>query len=188
MSDKKNILIGITSSIASYKIYELIRLYKKNGFNVKVILTPNCLKFISPIIIETLTNNEVYVEQFAPRTNVEHINLVEWADIFVVAPISANTVSKFAAGIADNLLTSVFCAYLTTKKPVLLAPAMNNNMYNNPIIQKNLNILKELNCVIIEPATGFLACGSENIGRLEDIELIYHKSLRQLLQPIKSEL
>lgn len=182
MSDKKNILIGITSSIASYKIYELIRLYKKNGFNVKVILTPNCLKFISPIIIETLTNNEVYVEQFAPRTNVEHINLVEWADIFVVAPISANTISKFAAGIADNLLTSVFCAYLTTKKPVLLAPAMNNNMYNNPIIQKNLNILKELNCVIIEPATGFLACGSENIGRLEDIELIYHKSLRQLLQ------
>ncbi len=182
MSDKKNILIGITSSIASYKIYELIRLYKKNNFNVKVILTPNCLKFISPIIIETLTNNEVYVEQFAPRTNVEHINLVEWADIFVVAPISANTISKFAAGIADNLLTSVFCAYLTTKKPVLLAPAMNNNMYNNPIIQKNLNILKELNCVIIEPATGFLACGSENIGRLEDIELIYHKSLRQLLQ------
>ena len=100
MSDKKNILIGITSSIASYKIYELIRLYKKNNFNVKVIVTPNCLKFISPIIIETLTNNEVYVEQFAPRTNVEHINLVEWADIFVVAPISANTISKFAAGIA----------------------------------------------------------------------------------------
>ncbi len=182
MKLKKNILIGITSSIASYKIYELIRMYKKNDFDVKVILTPNCLNFISPLIVETLTNNKVYIDQFAPRTNVEHICLVDWADIFLIAPISANTVSKCAQGIADNLLTSIFCAYLTTKKPLLLAPAMNNNMYNNPIVQNNLNILKTHGCEIINPVKGFLACGSENIGRLADLDIIYHNSLRLLFQ------
>ena len=138
--EKKNILIGITASIASYKIYELIRKFKKNNFNVKVVLSPNALKFVSLLTLETLSENEVYFEQFQPRTNVEHINLVDWADVFLIAPISANTISKFAKGIADNLLTSIFCAYLGSKKPVLIAPAMNNNMYNNPIIQDNLNI------------------------------------------------
>lgn len=182
----KNILIGVTSSIASYKIYELIRMYKKNDFEVKVILTPNCLNFLSPLVLETLTNNPVYVEQFAPKTNVEHISLVDWADIFVIAPIGANTVSKFALGIADNLLTSIFCAYLSTKKPVLLAPAMNNEMYKNPIIQKNLNILSQYDCKIVGPQVGFLACGSENVGRLADLELIYHNTLRLLFQDKKN--
>lgn len=184
----KNILIGITSSIASYKAYELIRMFKKNGFSVKVVLTKNALNFVSPLVLETLSENEVYFEQFAPRTNVEHINLVDWADVFVVAPISANTVSKFAQGVADNLLSSIFCAYLGSKKPVLLAPAMNSNMYLNPIIQKNLKTLKDYNCEIIEPEVGFLACGAQNIGRLANIELIYHKTIRCLFQKKENNL
>ena len=103
--DNKNILLGITSSIAAYKIYELIRLYKKNSYNVKVVLTENALNFVSPLVLETLTNEKVYYKQFDPRVDVEHISLVEWADVFVIAPISANTISKCAKGFADNLLT-----------------------------------------------------------------------------------
>ena len=124
----KNVLIGITSSIASYKIYELIRLFKKNNYNVKTIVTKNALNFVSPLVLETLSGNKTYLEQFDSREDVEHISLVNWADAFVIAPISANTISKCAYGLADNLLTSVFCAYLGSKKPILMAPAMNCDM------------------------------------------------------------
>ena len=186
MNSKKNILIGITSSIASYKIYELIRLYKKNNYNVKVVLTDNAVNFVSTLVLETLTENEVYFKQFSPRTNVEHINLVEWADIFVIAPISANTISKCAQGIADNLLCSIFCAYLSTKKPILMAPAMNTNMWNNPIIQKNIEKLKKLNVDFVNPESGFLACKTSGIGRLASIETIYEKSLRNIFQDKKN--
>ena len=155
---QKNILLGITSSIAAYKIYELIRLYKKKGFNVKTVITPNSKNFISPLVLETLTKEKCYFEEFAPGENTQHISLCDWADIFVVAPITANTISKFATGIADNLLTSVFCAYLGKNKPVILAPAMNDGMWNNPFIQENLSKLKNCNCTIIEPDIGYLAC------------------------------
>lgn len=178
----KNILIGITSSIASYKIYELIRLYKKNGFNVKVVTTQNALQFVSPLIIETLSENKCYFNQFAPRDNVEHISLATWADIFVIAPVSANTLAKCVYGIADNLLTSVFCAYLGYKKPILFAPAMNDGMWENPIVQKNITELKNLGCDFVEPDNGFLACGTVGKGRLADINLIYHQTLRNLYQ------
>ena len=178
----KNILIGITSSIASYKIYELIRLYRKNGYSVKTVLTKNALNFVSPLVLETLSNNKCYYEQFEVRDNVEHIWLVEWADIFVLAPASANTISKIACGICDNLLTSVFCAYLGSKKPILIAPAMNNNMYDNPIVQENIAKLIKYGCEIVEPEVGFLACGAEAKGRLADIDLIYLKSLRLIYQ------
>ena len=178
----KNILIGITSSIASYKIYELIRLYKKNGFNVKVVLTNNALNFVSPLVLETLSENEVYYEQFKPRNNVEHISLVDWADIFVVAPTSANTISKFTHGISDNLLCSIFCAYISTKKPILIAPAMNTNMWNNPFIQENIKKLKTQDIDFINPENGFLACKTNGTGRLANIEIIFEKTLRNLFQ------
>lgn len=182
----KNILLGITSSIASYKAYELIRLYKKNGYNVKVVLSDNALKFVSPLVIETLSNNKAFFDQFAPRDNVEHIELVKWADVFVIAPISANTISKFALGICDNLLSSVFCAYLGHKKPVVLAPAMNTGMWENPSIQENLEKLKSFGCFVVEPQTGFLACGEINKGRLSDVNLIYDETLRALYQDKKN--
>ena len=178
----KNILIGITSSISAYKIYELIRLYKKNDFNVKVITTPNALNFISSLVIETLSENKIYCEQFKSRDDVEHISLANWADIFVIAPISANTISKLALGLADNLLSSVFCAYLGYKKPILLAPAMNTGMWENPIIQNHIETLKKYNCDFIEPQEGFLACGTKGKGRLAQIDFIYQETLRNLFQ------
>ena len=168
----KNVLIGISSSIASYKIYELIRLYRKNNYNVKVVLTKNALEFVSPLVIETLSENKCYYEQFERRDNVEHISLANWADVFVLAPASANTISKCATGIADNILTSIFCAYLGYKKPILFAPAMNDGMWENPIIQENILKLKNLSCDFVEPDNGFLACGTIGKGRLAEINLI----------------
>lgn len=178
----KNILIGITSSIASYKIYELIRMYKKNGFSVKVVATQNALNFVSPLVIETLTQNKCFYNQFDAREDVEHISLATWADIFVIAPSGANTISKFATGIADNLLTSIFCAYLGYKKPILIAPAMNNGMWENPIIQENIKKLKSYGCDFIEPTEGYLACGTTGKGKLADVDLIYHQTLRNIYQ------
>ena len=178
----KNILIGITSSISAYKIYELIRLFKKTGYNVKIVLSENALNFVSPLVLETLSENECFYNQFAPRKNVEHIHLVDWADVFLIAPISANTISKIAGGICDNLLLSVATAYLGTKKPFVIAPAMNNNMLDNPIIQENLKKLEKFAVNTVEPEIGFLACGSESKGRLADINIIYEKTLRAIYQ------
>ncbi len=177
----KNILLGITSSVASYKMYELIRMYKKSGFKVKTVVTENALNFVSPVTLETLTNEKCYYEQFEERENVEHIELVKWADVFVVAPISANTISKCANGICDNLLTSVFCAYMGTKKPILIAPAMNTNMLNNPVIQMNLDIL-ETYCDIAPTESGQLACNDEGQGRLCNLEVIFQRTMRLFYQ------
>jgi phosphopantothenoylcysteine decarboxylase/phosphopantothenate--cysteine ligase len=168
------------------KIYELIRLYKKNNYNVKVVLTKNALNFVSPLVIETLSENKCHYNQFESRDDVEHISLATWADVFVLAPASANTISKCATGIADNLLTSVFCAYLGYRKPILFAPAMNDGMWKNPIIQENISKLKKLNCDFINPQDGFLACGTIGKGRLADINLIYQKTLRAIFQDKKN--
>ena len=177
----KNILLGITSSVASYKMYEFIRMYKKSGFKVKTVVTENALNFVSPVTLETLTNEKCYYEQFEARENVEHIELVKWADVFVVAPIIANTISKCANGICDNLLTSVFCAYMGTKKPILIAPAMNTNMLNNPVIQMNLDIL-ETYCDITPTESGQLACNDEGQGRLCNLEVIFQRTMRLFYQ------
>ena len=171
----KNILIGITSSIAAYKICELIRMFKKANYNTKVVITPGAKNFVTPLTLETLSCERVYEGQFDPRDNTEHISLCNWADAFIIAPLSANTLSKFAAGICDNLLTSVFCAYLGTKKPVILAPAMNTGMWENPFIQKNLENLKNSGCKILEPECGFLACGEQNKGRLCSLDKIFNE-------------
>ena len=178
----KNILIGITSSISAYKTYELIRLFKKSGYNVKTVVSDSALNFVSPLVLETLSENECFYNQFAPRKNVEHIHLVDWADVFLIAPISANTISKIAVGIADNLLLSIATAYIGTKKPFVIAPAMNNNMLDNPIIQENLNKLSSIGVEIVEPEVGFLACGSEAKGRLADINIIFENTLRAIYQ------
>lgn len=178
----KNILIGITSSISAYKAYELIRHFKKTGYNVKTVISDNAVNFVSPLVLETLSENPCYYNQFAPRSNVEHIELTNWADVFLIAPISANTISKIALGICDNLISSISTAYIGTKKPMVISPAMNVNMLNNPIVQENLNKLKSIGIEIIEPETGFLACGCEAKGRLADISIIYENTLRALYQ------
>ena len=170
MLENKNILIGITGGIAAYKICTLIRLYKKAGANVRVVVTPNALNFVTKLTLQTLSGNEVYVDNFEiDEYKPEHIALPE-SDIFVIAPASANTIGKIANGICDNLLLSTACAF---SKPILLAPAMNNNMWNNPFVQENLQKLKSHGYHILEPETGYLACGVNAVGRMKEPEDIF---------------
>ncbi len=171
MLSGKTVLVGITGAIAAYKVCELIRLFKKNNANVKVVVTPNALNFVTKTTLESLSQNAVDIEQFNIKEyKPEHIALTDEADIFVIAPASANTIAKMALGICDNLLTSTFCAF---KKPVVIAPCMNTNMWENPAVEKNIETLKNRGIKVIEPDTGFLACGTNGKGRLADINLIY---------------
>lgn len=168
--ENKNILIGITGGIAAYKICGLIRLYRKARANVRVVLTPNALNFVTKLTLQTLSNNEVYVDNFSiDGYKPEHIALTE-ADIFVIAPASANTISKLANGICDNLLLSTACAF---NKPFLIAPAMNTNMWENPFVQENLNKLRKNGYHILEPDEGYLACGTNGKGRMCEVEEIF---------------
>ena len=176
MLENKNILIGITGGIAAYKICSLIRLYKKAGANVRVILTPNALNFVTRLTLETLSNNEVYVDNFDIKEyKPEHISLCDEADICVLAPATANTISKIANGICDNLLTSTICAF---SKPIIFAPAMNTNMWNNEFVQENIKKLTRNGYNIVEPESGYLACGPSGVGRMAEVDDIYEKTVQ----------
>ena len=176
--NKKTILIGITGGIASYKICELIRLYKKNDYNVKVIATENAFNFVTELTLATLSQNQVYSDNFDIKEyKPEHISLCDEGDILVLAPATANTISKIANGICDNLLTSIICAF---NKPVLIAPAMNTNMWNNPFVQENIKKLSSNGYEFVDPESGYLACGTNGAGRLADINKIYSKSIELL--------
>ena len=180
MLEGKNILLGITGGIAAYKICSLIRLYKKAKANVRVVVTPNALKFVTKLTLQTLSNNDVYVEQFdIDEYKPEHIALTE-ADIFVIAPATANTIGKIANGICDNLLTTTACAF---NKPFLIAPAMNNNMWENPFVQENIKKLEQNGFNIIYPSEGFLACGTNAVGRMREPEEIFEETVKILKTP-----
>ncbi len=161
----------------------------KAGASVKTVISPSTLEFIGEKTLETLSNSPVYINQFAPKQSTEHISLADWADLFVIAPITANTISKIASGIADNLIASVFNAYLGSKKPVIIAPAMNTGMLNNPFVQKNINALKNEGIKIAETETGQLACGYEGNGKMAGVEKIYDLILKTLCpESISSDL
>lgn len=171
MIEGKNILIGITGGIAAYKICELIRLFKKNGANVKTVVTKSALEFVTPLTLETLSQEQVYFKQFETESKKpEHIALCDWADMFLIAPASANTIGKIANGICDNLLTSLACAF---QGKIIFAPAMNTGMWNNKAVQKNIETLKSYGAVFVDPEEGYLACGTNGQGRLADINKIY---------------
>lgn len=171
MFNGKTILIGITGGIAAYKICELIRKFKKSGANVKVICTPNALNFVTKLTLQNLSQNEVYVQEFDIKEwKPEHISLADEADIMLIVPATANTISKIANGYADNLLTSVACAF---NKKMIIAPAMNCNMWKNEAIQENIKRLKNRGIEILEPEKGFLACGYIGKGRLCSLDTIY---------------
>ncbi|ACM60138.1 phosphopantothenoylcysteine decarboxylase/phosphopantothenate--cysteine ligase [Caldicellulosiruptor bescii] len=167
----KNVLIGICGGIAAYKVCELIRLLKKNEANVKVIMTKNAQKFITPLTLQTLSQNKVYTDTFESEYfyDIEHISLTTWADILVVAPATANIIGKFANGIADDLLTTTFLAF---DKPVLIVPAMNSNMFENAIVKQNIHKLKSIGINFVEPESGFLACGVYGKGRYPENQKI----------------
>ena len=180
MLENKNILIGITGGIAAYKICSLIRLFKKAKANVRVVLTPSALNFVTKLTLQTLSDNEVYVENFEiEEYKPGHISLCDEADVFVIAPATANTISKIANGICDNLLTSTACAFA---KPILLAPAMNTNMWENTFVQENLVKLQANGYHIINPESGFLACGTSGKGRMAEVEDIFEKTIEIIAQ------
>lgn len=175
MLSGKSVLIGISGGIAAYKICELIRMYKRANAEVLVVCTPNALNFVTKLTLENLSKNPVAVEEFnVEKFNPEHISYADRADVMVIAPATANTISKIATGVCDNLLTSIACAFT---KPMIIAPAMNCNMWENPIIQQNLS---KLNVEILEPESGYLACGYEGKGRLCSLDKIFDKTVEIL--------
>ena len=170
----KNVVIGVTGSIAAYKIASLCSMLKKRGANTTVIMTKNALNFINPITFETLTGNKCLVDTFDRnfQYDVEHVELAKAADVFLIAPASANVIAKAANGLADDMLTTTFLASTCEK---IVSPAMNTRMYNNPITQDNMKKLESYGIRVIKPANGYLACGDVGEGKMpEPEELLEH--------------
>ena len=175
----KNILLGVTGGISAYKSCELSRLLIKDGADVNVVMTSNAEKFVSALTFQYLTGNKVSNDMYdVSDPKISHIDLADKADLIIICPATANFISKFANGIADNLLLNIL---LATKVQIIVCPAMNVNMYENKIIQENITRLKKNGVIFIEPETGELACGWEGKGRLAEIENIL-KFIKKKLQ------
>lgn len=177
MKQSKNVILCVTSSIAAYKSIDLARNLIKHGLNVHIVLSKNTLEFITPLTFEVLTGNKVYVDMFDRSPEIQHISLAKEADIVIIAPATANIIGKIASGIADDLISTTVMA---TKVPVLIAPAMNTNMYSNEIVQHNMSKLKEYGYEFINPQVGLLACNDIGQGKLADINDIESKTISML--------
>lgn len=167
----KTVLLGVTGSIAAYKIASLASALRKLDADVHVLMTKNAVNFINPITFESLTGNKCLVDTFDRnfQFQVEHVSIAKKADVVMVAPASANVIGKIAHGIADDMLTTTIMA---CKCPVYIAPAMNTNMYENPILQDNIDILKKFGYHVIDPACGYLACGDTGAGKMPEPEVL----------------
>ncbi len=175
----QSILLGVTSSIASYKSVYLARELTKAGYDVNVVMSKNAAEFIAPLTFERLTGNKCITDTFDRdfTPDVKHISLAKKSDIVVIAPATANIIGKLASGIADDMLSTTVMA---CKAPVYIAPAMNTNMYENPIVQRNISTLSELGYKFIEPAEGLLACGDMGKGKMAEPEIIAEYIYREL--------
>ncbi len=170
-----NLLLGITGGIAAYKAPTLIRLFQQRNIRVKVVATENALKFVTPLTLEAITGFPVYDRMFEKQeNNYQHIELSQWADALVVAPATANTIAKFATGVADDLLSTL---YVAIKCPVVVAPAMNDSMLTDHTVGKNLNILRAEGASVVRPGTGYLACGTVGPGRMAEPEEIVERTM-----------
>ncbi|MGB2599305.1 MAG: flavoprotein [Candidatus Omnitrophota bacterium] len=171
---KKNILLGITGSIAAYKACDLIGLLKKKGFSIRCAMSKDAKWFVTPLTLETLTGKEVARKMFPPpdRRDPVHISLADEADLIVIAPATADIIGKIAAGVCDDILV---CTVFAAACPVVLVPAMNDNMYNNPVIQDRIAYLREKGYHFVDPVVGKLACGREGIGHLAPLEKIVER-------------
>lgn len=176
MLNGKTIVLGVTGSIAAYKIAGLASMLVKQHADVHVIMTKNACNFINPITFETLTRHKCLVDTFDRNFefSVKHVSLAQAADVFLIAPASANVIGKIANGICDDMLTTTVCA---TRKPVLISPAMNTGMFENPIVQDNLKKLARFGYHIIEPAVGRLACGDVGTGKMPSEEELFNNIL-----------
>jgi len=177
--ENKKIILGITGGIAAYKACDITRRLKKLGAEVVVVMTENAKKFITPLTLETLSENEVVTEMFPKRrfVGIRHVDLAGWADLILIAPATANVVGKIRSGMADDILTTIV---ISSKAPVLIAPAMNVNMYENAIFQENLSYLEKLGYKFIEPEVGELASGIVAKGRLAKPETIVAEAVELL--------
>ena len=182
----KHIVVGVTAGIAAYKAVELVSRLYKVGAEVKVVMTRNATKFVSPLVFGEISKHKVAVEMFenVQDWNVEHIAYATWADAYVVAPATANMLAKMAHGIADDMLSTQL---LATTAPVFVCPAMNSNMYAHPTVQENLSTLRGRGVHVLEPDSGLLACGVEGKGRLPDPQKImdwvdFHLGKTELLE------
>jgi phosphopantothenoylcysteine decarboxylase/phosphopantothenate--cysteine ligase len=175
MLSGRNVVLGISGGIAAYKAAELVRLLGKAGVDVHCIMTDAAREFIGPLTLQTLTKNPVATSLFDlwDEREIGHISLAARADLFIIAPATANSIGKIAGGIGDDMLSTVVMA---TTAPVLIAPAMNVNMWNNPAVQENIKLLIKRGCHIIEPECGELACGTEGTGRLADVNIIFERA------------
>ena len=163
----KTVVVGVTGGIAAYKACELVRLFVKGGYDVHVVMTAHATEFVTPLTFRTLSRNPVPTALFGPSDEWKpgHISLAEAADLVVVAPATANILAKMAHGIADDLLSSTL---LATKAPVVVAPAMNDGMWENPATQANLAALASRGVRVVSPGTGELACGTSGTGRMAE--------------------
>ena len=179
MLKDKTVVIGVSGGIAVYKTLDFVSRLRKLGVNVNVIMTKSATEFVTPLSFQSLSQNYVVCDMFEdPKTwDVEHISLAKRADVFLIAPATANVIGKIANGIADDMLTTTVMA---TKAKVLIAPAMNTNMYENPILQRNINTLKELGYNFVEPESGRLACGDTGKGKLASPETIVDEVVKLL--------
>lgn len=178
---KKTVLVGVSGGIAAYKSCELVSLLKKRGYNVKVVMTKNATEFVAPLSFETLSGNEVMLDTFAEKKeyDVKHVSIAKEADIFVIAPATADVIAKFANGICDDMLTTVYAAFFKDK---LICPAMNTAMYNNAANLNNISLLQERGILFVEPTSGLLACGDVGKGRMAEAATIADR-VDELLMP-----
>lgn len=179
MLQGKHIVLGVTGSIAAYKIASLASMLKKQSADITVIMTPNATNFINPITFETLTGNKCLIDTFDRnfQYSVEHVSLAKQTDVFMIAPASANVIAKAAHGIADDMLTTTL---LACDCPKIIAPAMNTRMYQNPIVQDNMKLLEKYGMEVISPAVGYLACGDTGEGKMPEPEVLYEYILKAL--------
>lgn len=179
MSKEKCVVLGVTGGIAVYKALDIVSSLKKSGLDVRVIMTKSATEFVSPITFQAISQNQVTIDMFEePKAwEIQHISLAKRADILLVAPATANIIGKVSNGIADDMLSTTIMA---TKAKVIFSPAMNTNMYENPVVQKNIKNLKELGYEFIEPESGRLACGDIGTGKFPKPEVIVEKVLKEI--------
>ena len=171
---KKNILLGVSGSISAYKACDLVRRIREEGFNVTVVMTPSAAKLVQPLTLQVLSDNPVYTDMFGDRPSMAHIRLAEDAEMFVIAPATAHRIGLMAAGLAPDLLSTLALSF---QGHVLIAPAMNTNMWKHPSVQENVNILMKRGIKVMTPPAGKLACGMSGEGRLPDIDDIVDEML-----------
>ena len=182
MLQGKTVVLGVTGGIAAYKIASLASMLKKQHANVEVIMTENAVNFITPITFESLTGNKCLVDTFDRnfQFQVEHVSLAKKADIFMIAPATANVIARIAHGLADDMLTTTF---LACKKPKYVVPAMNTQMYENPITQDNLEICRRYGMKVIDPACGYLACGDTGAGKMPEPAVLFEYIMNEIAYP-----